>query len=242
MCRARLRSNQWRTTDVVADAQSAFKLFERAGEEELAVEAASLASAHASRLGELSLASELATKCILALDWLPMGSRGSRSPTGLDLLLLVPRLRARRELYTAALAMAEELGIRADWRQLFNVADALLLAARHRRRLGSMARWRCSTARRRWYAASREAPLEVHGALPPTVCWPRCFASSAASTRRSAHSTLRAVRSRMSHRRPARGARVGHGACLRASGRATEAIEARRPRSRSPNRATTITS
>ena len=69
MCRTRLSSNQWRTADVVADARRAMTLFEEAGDGESAVDAASLAAAHASRLGELSLASDLATKCILALDW-----------------------------------------------------------------------------------------------------------------------------------------------------------------------------
>src|ERR1019366_1145059 len=68
MCRARVRSNQWRTADVCDDARAAMRLFEMAGKREQAVDAASLGAAHASRLGELSLASELATKSILALD------------------------------------------------------------------------------------------------------------------------------------------------------------------------------
>ncbi|HBW21655.1 MAG TPA: hypothetical protein DEH11_22910, partial [Actinobacteria bacterium] len=68
MCRARVRSNQWRTADVCRDARAAMSLFEMAGEPEQAVDAASLGAAHASRLGELSLASELATKSILGLD------------------------------------------------------------------------------------------------------------------------------------------------------------------------------
>ncbi len=138
MCRARLRSNQWRTTDVVADAQSALKLFEQAGEDEFAVDAASLASAHASRLGELALASELATKCILALDWLPAGRPRLEvtNRLGIYCYSCLDYERAA-ELYQAALAMAEELGDDdTSWRQLQNVADALLLAASNRRRLG----------------------------------------------------------------------------------------------------------
>jgi len=165
MCRARLRSNQWRTTDVVADAQSALKLFERAGEEELAVEAASLASAHASRLGELALASELATKCILALDWLPAGRPRLEitNRLGIYCYSCLDYERAA-ELYTDALAMAEELGdTDRTWRQLQNVADALLLAASHRRRVGLDGEMdlleRAEAVVRRLLA---EAPPDVH--------------------------------------------------------------------------------
>lgn len=74
MCRARARANQWRTADwrtadVCDDARAALRLFEMTGEQEQAADAASLGAAYASRLGELSLASELAVKAILALDW-----------------------------------------------------------------------------------------------------------------------------------------------------------------------------
>ena len=43
-------------------------LFEIAGDNELAADAASLGAAHASRVGNVSLASQLATKAILGLD------------------------------------------------------------------------------------------------------------------------------------------------------------------------------
>jgi hypothetical protein len=69
MCRARARANQWRTADVCDDARAALRLFEMTGEQEQAADEASLGAAYASRLGELSLASELAVKAILALDW-----------------------------------------------------------------------------------------------------------------------------------------------------------------------------
>jgi signal transduction histidine kinase/ActR/RegA family two-component response regulator len=230
MCRARLRSNQWRTTDVVADAQSAFKLFERAGEEELAVEAASLASAHASRLGELSLASELATKCILALDWLPMGRPRLEitNRLGIYCYSCLDYERAG-ELYTAALAMAEELGdTERTWRQLFNVADALLLAARHRRRLGldgEMALLdRAEALVRRLLA---EAPLEVHRRFATH----RVLAEVLCELGRvdEALSALDASRGPLEDvAQTAQRAALGWvtARCLRASGRATEAIEA----------------
>src|SRR5512140_921987 len=68
MCRARVRSNQWRTAEVFQDTREAMRLFERAGEGLLAVDAASWASAHASRMGELGIASELATRSLVALE------------------------------------------------------------------------------------------------------------------------------------------------------------------------------
>ena len=43
-------------------------LFDLAGDTELATDAASLGAAHASRLGDVSLASQLATRSILGLD------------------------------------------------------------------------------------------------------------------------------------------------------------------------------
>ncbi|MGA3057393.1 MAG: hypothetical protein ABSE70_05055 [Candidatus Limnocylindrales bacterium] len=55
-CRARVRSNQWRTAAAYEDAREAMRLFERAGEGDLVVDAASWAAAHASRMGELSVA------------------------------------------------------------------------------------------------------------------------------------------------------------------------------------------
>lgn len=70
MCRARVHANQWRTDAVVRDALEAMQVFEDAGEGALVLDAASLAAGFASRSGELSLAAELATKCMLAVDFL----------------------------------------------------------------------------------------------------------------------------------------------------------------------------
>jgi signal transduction histidine kinase/ActR/RegA family two-component response regulator len=138
MCRTRLSSNQWRTADVVADARRAMTLFEEAGDGESAVDAASLAAAHASRLGELSLASDLATKCILALDWVTSSRLRANiaNRLGIYCYSFLDYERAA-ELMGVALAITKELGDdqRAAW-QLANVADALLLAARQRRLAG----------------------------------------------------------------------------------------------------------
>ena len=68
MCRARVRSFQSLDREACDDAVAAMTLFETAGDTDLAIDAASLATAHASRLGNVSLASELATKSVLGLD------------------------------------------------------------------------------------------------------------------------------------------------------------------------------
>jgi signal transduction histidine kinase/ActR/RegA family two-component response regulator len=165
MCRARLSSNQWHTAEVVADARSAMQAFERAGEAELAVDAASLAAAHASRLGELALASELATKSILALDWVTDAKLRVEIANRLGIFCYscLDYQRAA-DLYTAALVMAEEIGDREMvWRALQNTADALLLAAQQERRAGLPANTagleRAETAVRVLLA---EVPPEVH--------------------------------------------------------------------------------
>jgi tetratricopeptide (TPR) repeat protein len=135
MCRARVRSNQWRTAAVFEDAREAMKLFERAGEGDLVIDAASWAAAHASRLGELSVASDLATRSLLALalvedDRLRMeifNRLGIFCTSFLDYDRAV-------EYYEASLGAAERLGDRDKIsRQLHNIADALLLAVRQKR-------------------------------------------------------------------------------------------------------------
>ncbi len=68
ICRARVRSFQSLNREACEDASAAMDLFEMAGNIELAIDAASLGAAHASRVGNVSLASELATKSILGLD------------------------------------------------------------------------------------------------------------------------------------------------------------------------------
>jgi diguanylate cyclase (GGDEF)-like protein len=135
MCRARVRSNQWRTAEVCEDARAAMTLFEIAGEPNLAVDAASLGAAHASRLGELSLASELATKSILALDSVTDDRLRVEIANRLGIFCysFLDYDRAVDQ-FEASLAAAERTGDRDKvYRQLHNIADALLLASRQRR-------------------------------------------------------------------------------------------------------------
>lgn len=132
MCRARVRSNQWRTADVCDDAMAALRLFEMAGELQQAIDAASLGAAHASRLGELSLASELATRSILDLDSVTDDRLRVEVANRLGIFCysFLDYDRAV-EQFEISLAAAERIGD-ADkiYRQLHNIADALLLAFR----------------------------------------------------------------------------------------------------------------
>jgi diguanylate cyclase (GGDEF)-like protein len=138
MCRARVRSNQWRTREVCEDAVRAMALFEAAGDAELAIDAASLGAAHGSRLGELSLAAELATKSILGLEsvtddrlrWEITNRLGIFCYSFFDYDRAV-------EQFEVSLAIAERMGdAEKVYRQLHNIADALLLASRQRRTCG----------------------------------------------------------------------------------------------------------
>ncbi|HTV11461.1 MAG TPA: GGDEF domain-containing protein [Acidimicrobiales bacterium] len=142
MCRARVRSNQWRSKQVMADALAAMSLFEEAEEHDRALEAASLAAAHASRRGELSLAAELATKCIVALPGLDdrlLGDVANR--LGIFCYSFLDYDRALEQM-TISLHALERCG---DWRKVFrqlhNVADAALLAIRHDQALGLSGRY-----------------------------------------------------------------------------------------------------
>jgi len=230
MCRARLRSNQWRTAEVVADAQSAMELFDRAGEDELAVDAASLASAHAARLGELALATNLATKCILALDWLAVGTLRLEILNRLGIYCYSCMDYDRSvELYEAALVVAEQLGdAERTSRLLLNIADALLLATRRRRRVGldtdTALLDRAEAAVRRLFA---EAPPETHqrygsnGTLAEVLCEQGRPGEALKVLDESRHesetvvlATERAMRAYVQAR------------CLRAVGRAEEAVAA----------------
>jgi diguanylate cyclase (GGDEF)-like protein len=135
MCRARVRSNQWRTAAVFEDARAAMALFELAGEADLCIDAASWAAAHASRLGELSIASELATKSLLALESITDDRLRLEilNRLGIFCVSFLDYDRAI-EQFEASLAAAERLGDREKvCRQLHNIADGLLLAARQRR-------------------------------------------------------------------------------------------------------------
>ena len=138
MCRARVRSNQWLTREVCEDAVTAMALFEAAGAVELAIDAASLGEAHASRLGELALASELATKSILGLDsvnddrlrWEITNRLGIFCYSFFDYERAV-------EQFEISLAIAERMGDKEKvCRQLHNIADTLLLASRQRQTAG----------------------------------------------------------------------------------------------------------
>jgi diguanylate cyclase (GGDEF)-like protein len=134
MCRARVLSNQWRTAAVYDDAREALRLFERAGEGDLAVDAASWAAAHASRMGELAVASDLATRSLLALesvedDRLRMEIHNR---LGIFCISFLDYERAN-EQFEASLAAAERIGdLDKICRQLHNIADGLLLAIRQR--------------------------------------------------------------------------------------------------------------
>lgn len=136
MCRARVRSNQWLTREVCEDAVAAMTLFEMAGDDELAIAAASLGAAHASRLGEVALASDLATRSILGLD--SVSDNRLRweitNRLGIFCYSLFDYDRAV-EMFEVSLAAAERLGDEEKvCRQLQNIADALLLASRQQQR------------------------------------------------------------------------------------------------------------
>ena len=135
MCRARLRSNQWRTAAVFEDAQEAMRLFDRAGEVNLAVDAASWAAAHASRMGELSIASELATRCLVALEVVEDDRLRMEifNRLGIFCISFLDYDRAMDQ-FEASLGAAERLGdIEKICRQLHNIADGLLLGIRQKR-------------------------------------------------------------------------------------------------------------
>ena len=117
---------------------TAMALFEAAGAVELAIDAASLGAAHASRLGELALASELATKSILGLDsvnddrlrWEITNRLGIFCYSFFDYERAV-------EQFEISLAIAERMGDKEKvCRQLHNIADTLLLASRQRQTAG----------------------------------------------------------------------------------------------------------
>jgi diguanylate cyclase (GGDEF)-like protein len=132
MCRARVRSNQWLTREVCEDAVAAMTLFETAGEAELAVAAASLGAAHAARLGDVSLASHLATKSVLGLDSVNDDSLRCEITNRLGIFCYSFFDYDRAVvLFEASLAAAERFGDpETVGRALQNIADALLLASR----------------------------------------------------------------------------------------------------------------
>ena len=139
LCRARVHSNQWQTAEVLRDAMSAIALFEEAGDPDRALAAASLGAAFASRLGELSLATELATRAILGVASVTNDRIVAEITNRLAIFcysfLDYDRAAEQMELSLAAAERCgdEELVLR----QLQNVADALLLAVRAHRRSAS---------------------------------------------------------------------------------------------------------
>ena len=139
MSRARIHSNLWRSAAVCADTRAAMELFESAGEHDRALDAASWAAAHASRLGELTVAAELTTESILALDSVTDERLRMEifNRLGIFCVSFLDYERAI-EQFELSLAAAQRLGA-ADKisRQLHNLADALLLAVRHGRLLES---------------------------------------------------------------------------------------------------------
>ena len=135
MCRARVRSNQWHTAEVYEDAREAMREFEKAGEGDLVVDAASWAAAHASRMGELSVASDLATRSLLALETVEDESLRIEihNRLGIFCVSFLDYGRALDQL-ESALAAAERVGdLDKISRQLANLGDCLLLIYRQRR-------------------------------------------------------------------------------------------------------------
>ena len=131
MCRAHVHANQWETRKVVADALAAMRLFEEAGETEGALDAASAGAAYASRLGDLSLASDLATKCIVGLSFLSDDALRAEVANRLGMFCLWFRDYDHAiEQFEVSLMAAERCGNqRFVYRELYNLADTLLLAA-----------------------------------------------------------------------------------------------------------------
>jgi diguanylate cyclase (GGDEF)-like protein len=138
MCRAQVRSNQWETRDVVDDALVALGLYEQGGIEEAVTDAASMAASYASRVGELSLAVEMAVRCIIGIGSLKDDRHACDIANRLGIFcysfLDYDRAVGQMEV---ALAAAERCGdARKIIRQLHNIADACLLAIRQDRATG----------------------------------------------------------------------------------------------------------
>ena len=135
LCRARVRSHASLDREACDDAVEATTLLETAGDSQLAIDAASLGAAHASRLGDVSLASELATKSILGLDSINDDRLLMEVTNRLGVFCYYYLDYERAvEQFEVSLAAAERI---ADGekvcRELYNIADALLLASRQQR-------------------------------------------------------------------------------------------------------------
>jgi len=135
ICRARMRHNQYQYRQVLDDTRAAMALFEEADEAGLALDAASRAAVLASRVGELSLAAELAIKTILGLDSVDddrlIAEVANRLGAFCASLLDYDRAVVQFEI---GLAAAERAGD--DYLvclELYNLANILLLAVRAKR-------------------------------------------------------------------------------------------------------------
>ncbi len=135
ICRAQVRHNQYEYGQVLDDARAAMALFEEAGETGLAVDAASRAAVLASRLGEQSLAADLVTKTVIGLaavhDNRLAAAVANRLGAFCCSLLDYDRAVAYFEMGLAAAEHAED-GYLACL-ELYNIANALLLAVRANR-------------------------------------------------------------------------------------------------------------
>lgn len=138
LCRARVRSHQSLNREACEDASAAMALFEMAGDNELAADAASLGAAHASRLGNVSLASQLATKSILGLDSVNDDRLRMEISNRLGVLCYYYLDYDRAvEQFEFSLAAAERIGDGQKLcRELYNIAEALLLASQQRQTSG----------------------------------------------------------------------------------------------------------
>lgn len=138
MCRTQVRSNQWQTRAVLFDALAAMDLFAASGDHAGALDAASLGAGFASRLGELSLAAELATRCILGLPGIDDDSVVADVANRLG-MFCYSFLDYDRAIEQFELALGAAERAHDDWkvvRQLHNMADALMLAIRQDRASG----------------------------------------------------------------------------------------------------------
>jgi len=135
LCRARVHANQWHTPEVLQNALDAMALFEECGEVALTLDATSLAAGFASRLGELSLAAELATKSILGLGSVHDDRLAAEVANRLGIFCysFLDYQRAAQQ-FEISLAAAERAGDHfRTCRQLQNIADVLLLTVRANR-------------------------------------------------------------------------------------------------------------
>ncbi len=139
LCRARVRSHQALNREACEDASTAMALFEMAGDSELAADAASLGAAHASRLGNVSLASQLAPKGILGLDSVNDDRLRMEITNRLGVLCYYYLDYDRAVVqFEFSLTAAERIGDGQKLcRELYNIAEALLLASQQHEKPGA---------------------------------------------------------------------------------------------------------